>query len=266
MNSMTRLAAAAVAALALGAAAQVDAQKIQVIPVSAKNADQILKPGDVMIKLLNQQSQATSVGISVSEGAINQFLGGFSEAARKGNPAAVHVAMYVGNGQTAEAHGKTSEDKEGVSLRNIEHHAGYLWYVFRPNDAGLGAAAADVARRWANFRMAYRLPFEVALHNSNFGSKAQAEALGYGHAFGVPGGPPGTKDMFCSEFVIAAYQAAVVRGELARNPALKAKDVRMYPGMDLQASYTSPLVLHGHLRTSHAGFQQMPYVIVQKAK
>lgn len=239
-------------------------QQPQVIPVSDKNADQVLQPGDVMLKMLNTKAQASSWGIGVSQAAISEFLGAFSQAARSGNPATVHAAIYVGNHQTAEAHGASSEDKEGVGLRDIEHHAGYLWFVFRPKSAQLGRDAADVARRWANARMSYRVPWETPLHNSDFGPKAQAEALGYGKASATVGGPPGDKDMFCSQFVIAAYQAAVVRSELNRNPNLRSGQVSMYPGMDRQASYTSPLVMQGHLLTSQ-GFTQLPLIIVQKS-
>lgn len=263
MNAPARMGAALLALAAWGAVAGTPVQV-----VTAKNADQVLRPGDVMLKLLNKSSQASSVGISVGEGAINDFYGGFSEAAKKGNPAAVHVAMYVGNGQTAEAHGKTSEDAEGVSLRRIEHHAGYLWFVFRPKDERMGREAAEIARRWATGRMAYRLPWQVALHNSDFGSKAREEAFTYGQAANTAGGPPQEKSMFCSQFVIAAYQAAAVRRQMAESGGRRIgpKDLHMYPGVDLQASYTSPLVFHGHLQDPRLGFVQQPLVIVQKGR
>lgn len=265
MRALAKVGAALLAFAAWGAVA---ATPVKVIPVTAKNADQVLKPGDIMLKLLNKSSQASSVGISVGEGAINDFYGGFSDAAKKGNPAAVHVAMYVGNGQTAEAHGKTSEDAEGVSLRRIEHHAGYLWFVFRAKDERMGREAADVARRWATARMAYRLPWEVAMHNSSFGSKAREEAFMYGQAANTTGGPPQDKSMFCSQFVIAAYQAAAVRRQMAESGGRRIgpNDLHMYPGVDLQASYTSPLVLHGHLQDPRLGFVQQPLVIVQKSQ
>ena len=241
------------------------APQIKVVAVSDKNADQVLRPGDVLIKMLNTKSEATTWGTAVTQGAIQQFLGAFSSAARSGNPADVHAAIYLGNHQTAEAHRSSDEDKEGTSLRDIEHHAGYLFYVFRPKNAALGAEAAAVAKRWANWRMGYRVPWETPFHNSDFGPKAQGEALAYGQASNTAGGPPGEKDMFCSQFVLAVYQAAVVRSELTRNPNLKATQVGMYPGVDRQASYTSPLVMHGHLQSS-AGFTQLPMIVVQKSK
>jgi hypothetical protein len=237
----------------------------KVVAVSDKNADAVLKPGDVLIKMLNTQSEATTWGTAVTQGAIQEFLGAFSAAAKSGNPATVHAAVYLGNHQTAEAHRSSNEDKEGTSVRDIEHHAGFLFYVFRPKSALLGVDAAAVARRWANWRMGYRIPWETPFHNSSFGPQAQAEALAYGKASNTAGGPPGDKQMFCSQFVIAVYQAAVVRSELNRNPNLKTNQVGMYPGVDRQASYTSPLVMHGHLQSSQ-GFTQMPMIVVQKSK
>ena len=267
MRQIARMAAVALAAASLGLLGVAGAAT-PVTVVTSKNADQVLKPGDILLKLLNQKSQASSVGISVGEDAIHDFYGGFSQAASKGNPSAVHVAMYVGNGQTAEAHGKTDEDAEGVSLRKIEHHAGYIFYVFRAKDERMGREAADVARRWATARMKYLLPWQVSLHNSSFGSKAREEALRYGRAANTAGGPPGDSSMFCSQFVIAAYQAAAVRRQMAEwgKRPVGPGDIHMYPGVDLQASYTSPLVLHGHLQDTRLGFVQQPLVIVQKAK
>jgi len=201
----------------------------------------------------------------VTQGAIQDFLGAFSAAAKSGNPATVHAAIYVGNHQTAEAHRSSDEDKEGTSPRDIEHHAGFLFYVFRPKNAALGADAAAVARRWANWRMGYRVPWETPFHDSDFGPKAQAEALAYGQASNTAGGPPGDKDMFCSQFVLAVYQAAVVRSALSRNPNLRSSQVSMYPGVDRQAAYTSPLVMHGHLQSS-TGFTELPMIVVQRSK
>lgn len=236
----------------------------RVVAVSDRNADQVLKPGDILIKMLNTKSEATTWGTAVTQGAIQEFMGAFSAAARSGNPATVHAAIYVGNHQTAEAHRSSDEDKEGTSLRDIEHHAGYLFYVFRPRNAQLGVDAAAVARRWANWRMGYRIPWETPFHNSDYGPKAVAEAISYGAAANTAGGPPGEKQMFCSQFVLAVYQAAVVHSAVTHNPNLKANQIGMYPGVDRQASYTSPLVMHGHLQSSQ-GFAELPMIVVQKS-
>ncbi len=233
--------------------------------MSSVNAEQVLQPGDVMIKLINTKSQASSWGITVSETAIQQWYKGFSEAAAKGTPAAVHVAMYVGNGETAEAHGKSDEDNAGVGLRKLAHHAGYIWIVYRPNDPRFGVDAAKVARTWSTMRMGYKLPWDVPFHNSNFGSNAQKEALAYGKAANVPGGPAHWSEMFCSQFVIAAYQAGMVARALQANPNLSHGDIKVLAGMDRHASYTSPLVMQGHLEASTVGFRKIGLIVTQLA-
>src|SRR5262249_39514267 len=135
-----------------------------------------------------------------------------------------------------------------VAFFTIDYHAGYVLQVFRPNDPKLAEAAAKVAETWASTRrMKYLVPATAPLHLSTFGPKARKEALDYGQHADQAGGPPDVKAMFCSEFAIAAYQAAYVKGLLAKNPKLKADDVSVPAGLNLQASHASPFAVHSHL-------------------
>jgi hypothetical protein len=56
--------------------------------------------------------------------------------------------------------------------------------------------------------------------------------------------------MFCSEFVIAAYQGAVVKSELSRSSALSADKVTMPTAVKLQAAHASPLAFHAQLNVA----------------
>jgi hypothetical protein len=232
--------------------------------VTDTQADQYLRPGDIMLKRLNDKSPATSDGIAISQ-EIVQNLNGIigTDATRAGDPQVVHAAIYLGNNKTAEAHGETPGEAAGVSLRDISHHDGYLFVVYRPADAALGAEAAAIARTWATGRMGYLLPLAVEAHSSSFGPDARAEALEYGSQANVAGGPRGRAKMFCSQFVLAAYQAAYVQRLLKANPKLTAAGVTMYPGVDRQASYTSPLVMSGHLNLTRQGWTLIGFAAIQ---
>jgi hypothetical protein len=243
------------------------AAQAQVRIVTDASADQTLKPGDVLFKLLNDKSQASSVGISLAESAIKALDGKFNSAVARGDAQAIHVAVYIGGGMTAEAHGATSGESAGVSLRHIEHHAGFMFYIFRPRDQRMAAAAAAVARRWATGRMGYKLPF-TAIRSSSFGPFARREALRYGKDAGRAGGPKDDGSMFCSQFALAVYQAAVVADELSRDHKLGWTGVRVPYGIDLHASNTSPLNFHGHLieatQSKHgASWAYMGRILVQ---
>src|SRR5258707_1327724 len=130
MNIVRRTAAAALLALAASAAcAQTAIRLDQIKYINVETADQFLKPGDIMLKRLNDSSPATTVGISISQTLIQNLYGTLgSGEAGAGDPAVVHAAIYLGGGQTAEAHGHTAVDNEGVSLRKLSQHAGFVWY------------------------------------------------------------------------------------------------------------------------------------------
>jgi len=232
--------------------------------VTDTQADQFLKPGDIMLKRLNDKSPVTSDGIAISQEIVQNLNGVIgTDETRAGDPQVVHAAIYLGNNKTAEAHGETPGEAAGVSLRDISHHDGYLFVVYRPADAALGAEAAAIARTWATGRMGYLLPLAVEAHSSSFGPDARTEAFEYGSQWNVAGGPRGRSKMFCSQFVLAAYQAAYVQRLVKANPKLTAAGVTMYPGVDRQASYTSPLVMSGHLNLMRQGWTLVGFAAIQ---
>jgi len=217
------------------------------IPLNAANADQVLLPGDILIKLLADEGRWTSRLISLGENATQFFDSALNAAVAKGDPSAVHMALYAGDGETSEAHGG-SLSTACVGMRRIAEHAGFIFEVFRPVDHELAASAVQTAKAWANGTMKYEIPVLVPLSSSSFGPEARREALIFGRDALRTGGPSGYDKMFCSQFVIAAYQAAVIAPQLRDDPNLAPDAIKMPFALMLQASHASPLVVEGLLR------------------
>jgi hypothetical protein len=211
--------------------------------LDSANADRTLKPGDVLVKFLGPTTKISKTEIAIEGGqkATRRLAGIFHKELKKGDAKSFHVAIYLGHGQTAEAHGGDLKTAH-VGLRKIDDHAGYFFQVYRPKDSSLAQSAAHVAELWARpNRMKYAVPLTVPLHLSSFGSEAKKQALDYGRSADREGGPADVAKMFCSEFVIAAYQGAVVKSELSRSSALSADKVTMPTAVKLQAAHASPL-------------------------
>jgi hypothetical protein len=214
--------------------------------VSAKDAESVLKPGDLLIKFITKKWAATSRLIQAGQRLIKAAFA-LARKGHKGDPRGFHVAIYLGNGQVAEAYGGSLASAR-VGTRSLDAHDGFVFEVFRPVDRTLAARAVEVARRWATARMKYLVPIVAAVHSASFGARARREALRFGRDAGREGGPQGFDKMFCSQFAIAAYQAAALAPVLAKNPRLAEKDVQVPLGIDLHASVASPVRLHARLR------------------
>ncbi len=234
--------------------------------IDGASADAVLKRGDVLVKFLGPNTPITATEKITMEGqeVFQRFSGDID--LKKGDPRCFHVAIYLGGGKTAEANGG-DVTTACVGPFTIDDHAGYVFQVFRPADARLADAAAKVAETWANpRRMKYLVP-AVVVKNASFGPLARIEALTYGKAADMAGGPPDVKKMFCSEFVLASYQAAFVKELLAKNPSLQAVDVTAPYGINLQASHSSPFAFQSHLTAAVAkGLWQKAGAVLVKAK
>ncbi|TMA21795.1 MAG: hypothetical protein E6J88_15300 [Deltaproteobacteria bacterium] len=160
----------------------------------------------MLIKFAGEQSSITEKIIMGGQSAVKKLSGLFHSGIKKGDPTCFHVAVYLGGGKTAEAHGGDLSTAR-VGTRSFDEHAGFLFQVYRCKD----------------------------------------QALDFGKNAGTAGGPPDFGKMFCSEFVIAVYQAAVVARQIKKKSKLKAGDVSMPPGLDLHASNSSPLAFDAKL-------------------
>jgi hypothetical protein len=237
--------------------------------IDSAHADAFLKRGDILIKFLGAgtKASATEVVIQAAQRMTQKLAGKLRKALKAGDAKAFHVALYLGNGRTAEAYGELISTAR-VALRSLDDHAGYRFEVYRPKDAKLALAAARVAETWARpARMHYLIPVAVPFHTASFGKHAKKAALEYGHAAAEPGGPRDVKQMFCSEFAIASYQAAVVARELTHDPQLSWQQVTMPPGIDLHAIYASPLALEAQLvdATTKKAWRHVGGVLVRPA-
>ena len=230
--------------------------------IDSLNADEVLQAGDVLIKFAGESSTFTEKVIQAGEKAVKKLSGLFHEGIKKGDPTCFHVALYLGQGRTAEAHGGDLSTAR-VGTRAVDDHAGFLFRIYRCQDRALADAAVKVAKTWANGRMKYLVPALVPFHMASFGPKARGEALVFGQESGREGGPLRTEKMFCSQFVIAVYQAAAVAKQLQKAPRLLSTDVQMPEGLDLHASNASPLAFHARLEGASATWRYVDEVLVR---
>lgn len=230
--------------------------------IDSLNADEVLQPGDVLIKFAGESSTFTEKVIEAGEKAVKKLSGLFHEGIKKGDPTCFHVALYLGQGRTAEAHGGDLSTAR-VGTRTIDEHAGFLFRIYRCQDRALADSAVKVAKTWANGRMEYLVPALVPFQLASFGPKARGEALIFGQESGRAGGPLSAKKMFCSQFVIAVYQAAAVAKQLRQAPRMISTDVQMPEGLDLHASNASPLALHARLEGASATWRYVDEVLVR---
>ncbi len=230
--------------------------------IDSLNADDILKPGDVLIKFAGTSATFTEKVIQAGSKAVKKLSGLFHEGIKKGDPTCFHVALYIGQGRTAEAHGGDLSTAR-VGTRTIDAHESFLFRIYRCQDTALAEASVKVAKTWANQRMKYLVPALVPFHLASFGPKAHGEALIFGQESGRAGGPLSVDAMFCSQFVIAVYQAAAVAKQLQQTPRMLSTDVQMPEGLDLHASNSSPLAFHAKLEGARATWQYVDEVLVR---
>jgi len=199
--------------------------------VPPAQVDELLRPGDFLFRYVDPNDpldaqvtnaiiQSGQVTVQASSDAadgidrtVRELLGEdqsrFERAFSRGEPNAVHVAIYLGAGETAEAFG-TSLDDARVARWSITapSRLGTAWRLLPHRDPRLRPLVAETAHRWANGRMGYEPPFEVFVQGAGWGDHARERALVFANAFAVEGGPPDMGSMFCSQFAVAVLQSA----------------------------------------------------------
>jgi hypothetical protein len=142
----------------------------------------------------------------------------------------------------------------GLSKRQLmflyEMQDSQNWSVYRlRNNVAVAAAAGAVARTWSTgnaggqiAQYSIRKALRAGFGSISFGPMAKARAAQY-HAYAKQaGGPKGfshdKKEMFCSMFVVACYQA------------VGGVNSGTYMGVD--SAFTSPMALEGYLNSSGA--------------
>ena len=132
----------------------------------------------------------------------------------------VHAAIHIGNGRIAESIG------EGITVTQLMNQGHpYEYNVYRYADRDMAGVAAAVAEGWIAVRRGaqpdytpsgsygkYALGGAVRAAAQNIGSQPDYQG---GEDLWGSGGKPGISSTYCSQFVVAGYQAA---GATARPP------------------------------------------------
>lgn len=237
--------------------------------VTPQNIDEILQPGDYLFKyvvsegktefltsvfqkIINYGQQAFTIGSQKWNDYIDQENLNFKKAMAKGDPNVIHMALYVGKGMLAEANGTTMQNAAVKTESIFTAHKGEVWKVFRHKDKALSQDVSKVASLWANERMKYLIPVKGILTNANFGPQAMSQAVQYGEAYNVKGGPKSVTSMFCSQFAVAASQSAALNRLMVSN-GKSAKDNLVNLPIEFKLdSYASPCTVYGVWEKSNA--------------
>lgn len=230
--------------------------------VTPSTVDRGLQPGDFLFKYVDNNGNEGAAGFFEKVVSLEQKLAKVGSEAwnnliadahlklqgalAKGDPNAVHLGIYVGNGIVAEAYGRTLQESAVTQWNLFAMHRDQVWMVYRPKDRTFAAEVAKVARTWATGRMKYLLPAKMAVTNSAFGATAKSEALVYAAAHDTAGGPPSISKMFCSMFGIACAQSAAIH-ELSAKLG-KPVTVDLLDSLPVQVklnAYASPVTVYG---------------------
>jgi hypothetical protein len=255
------------------------------VRVTAANANAVLRPGDFLFRYADpadpvdgqvinalihggqSAAQATSDVVNVTAQAVRDLFrveeGRFSRAIASGDPNAVHMAVYLGDGATAEAFG-TGLDDAKVNRWSLfaTYRVRTTWRVLRHRDPDVARSIAAVARRWASGRMTYRVPVEVFVRDAAWGAGARTSALEFASSFEREGGPPSYTNMFCSQFAVAVFQSAMAQRRLvARGTALSAPAMDALPPEARIDSVASPLRVYTEWSASGA-FSQVGRIVI----
>lgn len=223
------------------------------LSLTSATAPAILRPGDVLFRYVNPKDPLadaiTGRIIRKSQALIERAMARrkdeLDKALAAGDPNAVHVALYLGEGMTAEAFGTTPDDASVNTWPFFtEGRKGTSWRIFRHRDPRIAAAMVEVARLWADGRMKYAMPFAVFVRDATWGPRARASVRAYVEAAHTRGGPPQVEGMFCSQFVMAVLQVAAVAVHLGATEVTDAA-LDSLPREARIDSVASPLRVYG---------------------
>ncbi|HEY3452250.1 MAG TPA: hypothetical protein VGK67_38250 [Myxococcales bacterium] len=250
------------------------------IGLTKATADAFLKPGDFIFRYVNPSDplsdKLTGAVIRQSQSAIDRVLFGvnelkrlatksdadFNRAISEGDPNAVHLAIYLGGGENAEAFGSTPTNATvNVWPLFTDGRRGTAWRIFRHKDPAVAASVVAIARRWANGRMTYKVPLALFARDASWNGPARERARAYHAAAELAGGPSDYREMFCSQFAVAVLQAAVMSAR-AMTPATPDAQLDGLPREAKVDSMASPLRVYSEWERSGA-FVQAGQVVVE---
>lgn len=255
------------------------------VPVSSANVQSLLRPGDFLFRYADPSdpvdgqiinalihggqsaAQTGSDAVNLTAQAVRDLFrieeGRFSRAIASGDPNALHMAIYLGDGRTAEAFG-TGLDNAKVNTWNLfaPYRLRTTWRVLRHRDPSVASAVVIVARRWATGRMTYRIPTEVFVRDAAWSAGARSNALEFAESYARDGGPPSFDNMFCSQFAVAVLQSAVAQHAIvSRGGALTAEAMDGLPPEARIDAVASPLRVYTEWSAS-AAFEQIGRIVL----
>ncbi|MGC4114321.1 MAG: hypothetical protein QM765_06835 [Myxococcales bacterium] len=248
--------------------------------VTKATADAYLKPGDFIFRTVNPKDplsdKVTGAVIRHGQSTIDKVLFGvnelkriasksdadFNRATSEGDPNAVHLAIYLGAGENAEAYGSTPTNASvNVWPLFSDGRRGTAWRIFRHKDPAIAASVASIARRWANGRMTYLMPLQLFVRDASWNAAARERARAYSAAAELAGGPADYREMFCSQFAVAVLQAAVL-GASGVTPVTPDAQLDALPREAKVDSLASPLRVFSEWQQSGA-FVEVGRVVVE---
>jgi hypothetical protein len=178
-----------------------------------------LKSGDILL-LENTRANYTSKHLGIIAG---QWLTGANVfRSHHGRSSLVHAMIYLVDGIVAEASGESGTVRSRQLLRpktNDIDDSVNEYLVYRCMEEELGQRAASAAFIWSKAGMGYAKGKAVGsvFHSDNYGKHGKERAQQYADQLNAAAqlsnnfvGPFTQGGAFCTEFVIACYQAAAI--------------------------------------------------------
>ena len=180
-----------------------------------------LSSGDILLLLDTPDNTSTKhKGIK-----FGQMLTGIHRSRHnQGASDLVHAMMFVGYNCVAEASGAAGE----VRATMLRSRSG-TYMVYSCTDSALAQRAAGAAMSWSQRgQMGYakRKAVMSIFHSDKFGTHGQTRAQSYANEIDSNTPTFGRGRLFCSEFVIACYQAAALDLQLGLNGSVLACDAK----------------------------------------
>jgi hypothetical protein len=165
----------------------------------------LLEPGDILL-LKDEPTNTTFKHKLIKLGQAMTSLNMKRESV--GDSSFVHALLWTKNGKNNEP--DIAEASGSGSVRTFNPQPG-LYAVYRPLDGNVGDWAAQVALMWAvggTIAYAKRAALLSISHSDSFGPKGKARSAVYAKEAFSNSPEWGSGGAFCSQFVLACYQAA----------------------------------------------------------
>lgn len=208
---------------------------------------QHLMPGDLLFTRRSAVEANAHATVVMYGQRVHEMLTG---AGRDGDDDVVHVALWTRESTTlpegvmsCDAIEANNGPARCVPLRSGTHS------IIRARDRNLAEAAVKIAKTWSSSNSVGYNHLKVArsvLGSSNYNKQGKRWAELFRKEAHVASPRWGKSGTFCSHLALAAYQAAALQ-----------RGMILPEGLQLNATYTTPRLLHGKLRTDTSAFSEV---------